>query len=459
MVDQEAKQCELELERPIFFLKTPYDPSQETGYQRETIEIIKNLLLMMIGTLSTSRGVILLFDKNRRKVEALTQRGLTSNSLNRFVQETGSEGFLNFDEITSIPLPPLFSSLNLHVQVPLNVDVTMGGIIDFGEKLSGNPYLPEDRNLLITMARHGAVAIENARLNHARIEALDQSNKELENLNKPKSRTLDHLSYELRTPFSMVQGNIRLTKKKTPSQPPPLMREEIYHSLEKILNRFSEIQQETDQIIRSHKETEKKQRLGNMDLPDFASLETIELYPFIGWILGEIKKQSAHRDLQIDLEGATDLALSMDPKILEDILRGLFKNGIENTPNEGMIKVILERKNRWRQIKLTDLGIGVTKENQRHLWDGLFHTLDTELYTSGKPYDFSAGGKGLDLLRFKTYAQRYGFDISVGSEQCRHLSTDQALCPGRISNCPHCRNPEDCYASGGSTFCISFSVG
>ena len=41
-----------------------------------------------------------------------------------------------------------------------------------------------------------------------------------------------------------------------------------------------------------------------------------------------------------------------------------------------------------------DFGIGVTKANQRHLFNGLFHTLDTELYTSKKPYDFGAGGKG-----------------------------------------------------------------
>ena len=54
MEDQEAKQFELELERRIYYLKTLYDLSLEIGYQRETNEIIKNLLLMMIGTFARS---------------------------------------------------------------------------------------------------------------------------------------------------------------------------------------------------------------------------------------------------------------------------------------------------------------------------------------------------------------------------------------------------------------------
>ena len=65
-----------------------------------------------------------------------------------------------------------------------------------------------------------------------------------------------------------------------------------------------------------------------------------------------------------------------------------------------------------------DFGIGITKENQRRLFDGLFHTLDTELYASKRPYDFGAGGKGLDLLRAKVYGQRFKFDVSVGSQRC-----------------------------------------
>jgi signal transduction histidine kinase len=148
----------------------------------------------------------------------------------------------------------------------------------------------------------------------------------------------------------------------------------------------------------------------------------------------------------------------MDSGVLEDILIGLLRNSIENTPDEGLIRVVIEQKDQWIQLKVQDFGVGITEENQRHIFSGLFHTLDTELYSSKKPYDFGAGGKGLNLLKLKLYGQRLGFDISVGSQRCLHLSTEGDLCHGKISSCEFCKKPEDCLSSGGSTFCVTFPL-
>jgi signal transduction histidine kinase len=213
--------------------------------------------------------------------------------------------------------------------------------------------------------------------------------------------------------------------------------------LERQLNRLLEIQQETDEIIRSYQKLEE---------------EPIPLFPFTEQTLEKVKQAASHREIHFHLEGQKDLSLLLAPKILKDLLDGLLKNAIENTPDEGMIRIVLEQKAQWILLKVQDFGIGITKENQRYLFDGLFHTQDTERYASKKPYDFNAGGKGLDLLRMKVYGQRLGFDISVGSQRCIHLPTDQDPCPGRISLCSHCQGTEDCFSSGGSTFCVTFPI-
>jgi signal transduction histidine kinase len=148
----------------------------------------------------------------------------------------------------------------------------------------------------------------------------------------------------------------------------------------------------------------------------------------------------------------------MDPRILEDILEGLLKNAIENTPDEGLIRILVEQKGQRVLLKVQDFGVGITEEDQEYLFDGLFHTQETELYSSKRPYDFNAGGKGLDLLRMKAYEHHLGFELSVVSRRCLHLQTRQDSCPGRISACPHCQGPEDCLSSGGSAFCVSFPV-
>lgn len=331
------------------------------------------------------------------------------------------------------------------------------GVIQLLNKSEG-VFTEEDEAFLGTFGNNASVFIEMAQLQKARIDALEQSRKELEKVSKAKSRALDHLSHELRTPLAVIQGNIRILKRKTQAQTPALIKEEIYESLEKNLNRLSAIQTETDQIIRSHGEIEKMDRAEELDIGHSVSRESIDLYPFVQRLLEAIRNLTPHRNVEILLDGVKDLTLTMDPKILEEMVTGLLKNAIENTPDEGIIRMVVEQKGQWLQIKVMDFGIGITKENRKHLFDGLFHTLDTELYTSKKPYDFGAGGKGLDLLRIKTYAQRFGFDISVASQRCIHLPTDGDLCSGKISECPHCTSRKDCSDSGGSTFCISFPI-
>ena len=468
---KDAKHSERELERRMFHLKTLYDLGQEIGYLRGTDEISRSLLMMIIGTFGASLGLILLCDVNRGKIETFTQRGVGRNSFDIFSQAIESGCFRELNEITE----PLFldesgqvqkkenffellSSFHIKIWIPFNIDSNLRGGIGLGDKLSGDPYTSDDQELLSTMARQGAVAIENARLHQARIEALENSKKELEQLNRAKSRALDHLSHELRTPLAVIQGNIRILKRKIEAQATSNVRAEIFDSLEKNLSRLSDIQQETDEIIRSHQELEVRPGFEENNHPPPTSAERIHLYSFTKGILEDVTKQSSHRTIQFEIDGEKDLNLTIDPKILEASLVALLKNATENTPDEGMIRVVFEKKGQWIQLKIMDFGIGITKENQRHLFDGLFHTLDTALYSSKKPYDFGAGGKGLNLLRIKTYGQRFGFDISAASQRCTYMPTDTDLCPGRISECPHCKGREDCFNSGGSTFCLTFSV-
>jgi len=311
--------------------------------------------------------------------------------------------------------------------------------------------------LTIAIALHiRSLEREMSSLEKARIDALEGSRNEHERLSIAKSKALAHLSHELRTPLSVIQATIRLLKRKAQAQTSPIVREEVFDIMERNLTRISNIQNETDQIIRSYQELEVTLSPETIDTKETLSMETISLCQFTERILNKVKQNVAHRDLRIQLDGTNDLSFNMDSGVLEDILIGLLKNSIENTPDEGLVRVVLEQKGQWIQLKVQDFGIGITEENQRYLFDGLFHTLDTELYTSKKPYDFGAGGKGLDLLKMKVYSKRFGFDISAGSQRCIHLPKERDLCPGKISLCKYCKQPEDCLSSGGSTFCLSF---
>jgi signal transduction histidine kinase len=186
--------------------------------------------------------------------------------------------------------------------------------------------------------------------------------------------------------------------------------------------------------------------------------QSIDLYTFVVSIVERMKGPLPGRSLDIRVDGANDLFISMDPQILRDITEGLLKNAIENTPDGGSIRIGLEQENDRIVLRVTDTGVGITEENKRYLLDGLHHAKETDLYSSKRPLEFGAGGKGLDLLRIKYYSLRFGFDITFESNRCVHIPTDHDVCPGNISRCPAIKNKEECFVSGGTTFSVSFPV-
>ena len=329
------------------------------------------------------------------------------------------------------------------------------GVIQLLNKKTGL-FTEEDETFLKTFGNHSSFFIEMAQLQKARFDALEQSRTELERLNKAKSKALDHLSHELRTPIAVIQGNLRILKRKLHVKTSPIVEEKFFTKLEKHLGRLLDIQQETDRILRTYKELEKGFLSDEFNRKSAGSFESIALVPFSEKRLEKIKERAGHRSLQFQIHGQKDLSVPMAPRILEEILEGLLKNAIENTPDEGMIRIVVEPKGPKVLLKVQDFGIGITPENQRYIFDGLFPTQETDLYSSKRPYDFNAGGKGLDLLQMKVYGQRYGLELSMESWRCIHIPTDQDICPGRIPACPHCQTQEDCLKSGGSIFTVSF---
>ena len=318
-------------------------------------------------------------------------------------------------------------------------------------------------------------------------EALVKSHKELEQLNRAKTKAVNLISHELRTPLAVIQGNLRLLKKKLKPLPIHANLQNTLEALERNLDRLSNISKETDEIFRISQELEVGALLDNLDrlwqrIEDLSDMpidvrshfdrlkawlsqylsgkteefQSINLFPFVLDVLEKVKQLSAHRNIRFQAEGKKDLFVLIDPLILQNVVEGLLKNAVENTPDGGAIRLMVEQKHGKIMLHITDYGIGITEENQAYIFDGLFHTKETELYASKKPYDFGAGGKGLDLLRMKVYGQRFDFDLSMTSKRCVYIPTDQDLCPGDITKCPHVRNAKECTASGGTTFTIAF---
>lgn len=363
------------------------------------------------------------------------------------------------------------------------------GVVELINRLDGKGFTYEDEVFLQTFNNHASVFIEMAQLQKERIDALKKSKEELERLNRTKSKALDHLAHELRTPLALMQGAVRLLKRRLERRYRDVDFEGFFEILEKNLTRLQDTQQETDKIVRVSHDGESGPIIDELDrlmgrieavsgmtedikhlfqkikewivrfVPSSSStLAVIPLYAFAAERLNEAREGSRHRTIHFYLEGDNSLSVIMDSSVLEDVVRGLIRNAVENTPDGGIVRVIVEPGDQKVLLKIQDSGVGITEENRTQIFNGLFHTQETDLYGSKNPYDFSAGGKGLDLHLAKIYGQRFGFDVLLESSRCIYIPADKDSCPGNISLCPHCRSVLDCSSAGGSTFVVVIPV-
>jgi len=139
---QEAARARQELEKRMFHLKTLYDASREIGSLIDTQAIIKNLLLMVIGTFGAERGVVLVVDPRENRITAMTHRGLDESDTavlapaveaEHLAPLLASPGVVSLDESDCAgPLP----SLDLRVWIPFEVNERLKGGIALGDKLT-----------------------------------------------------------------------------------------------------------------------------------------------------------------------------------------------------------------------------------------------------------------------------------------------------------------------------------
>ncbi len=257
------------------------------------------------------------------------------------------------------------------------------------------------------------------------------------NLERVRQRAVDHLSHELKTPLSIIAASVELLKNDETSD---ASRKKNFARIARNLDRLHGIQQLVEEILHP---------------PRFLPRSS-DVAASVVETLKEIASESAHRTVTLTPKLgplSTDL---LDPGLLKTVLRTLVKNAIEHTPDGGEVVITIENAQPGILLKVKDEGVGIPIPDQEFIFDGFHHIVETDDYSSKKPYDFDAGGKGLELLRLKSLSQAGYFDIVFESNRCKYIPTSRDHCPGRIADCPHAQNVADCEESGGTAFTVLF---
>jgi PAS domain S-box-containing protein len=368
--------------------------------------------------------------------------------------------------------------------VPLKSRDKTIGVLAAVNKKEGS-FDDTDLELMNMISGTVALSIENARFS----EELRAAYHEVSMLNKAKDKVINHLSHEIKTPVAVLLATLNILAKRLS----PLPRETWETTLERAkrnLERILDIQYEVTDIMQNSDfrgyhllsnlldecadelEAVAAEELGEGKLverlrrridaifgPRIIEARDIDLISFTDKLLQRIRPNHAHRVLDIKRSFDPSPPVHIPEDVLDKIITGLVKNAIENTPDMGRIEIVIRPELAGTELIVRDYGVGITEEYQRRIFEGFFPTQENINYSSKRPYDFNAGGKGADLLRTKIFSEKYHFNIEMHSDRCRFIPGETDICYGNITRCQFCADKEDCYSSGGTLFRLFFPAG
>jgi PAS domain S-box-containing protein len=204
-----------------------------------------------------------------------------------------------------------------------------------------------------TLILHEAIA----ELENTKIELNEALKKERE-LNDMKSRFVSMASHEFRTPLATILSSVSLVSKyaaagDTAKQEKHIARiKSSIHDLTEILNDFLSLSKLEEGKVTS-------------------APEMFDLEQFIREIISEMN-MLAKQGQQIRYRHSGSAAVITDKKLLKNILFNLISNAIKFSPEDTAVNVVSAISNEMVQVDIKDQGIGISREDQKHLFERFF---------------------------------------------------------------------------------------
>jgi signal transduction histidine kinase len=251
--------------------------------------------------------------------------------------------------------------------LPLISQNKIFGLIVLGNKKSGDAYTVEDIKLLETLANQAAIAIENARLYNNMQEIVAEQTKDLKAKNihlkkllKMRSEFLNIASHQLRTPISVIKGNIAELLE-TIDKNAPKDKQYAYQAIkiktEKLVQIIADI------LYSAELDT------GPFDLSD-RELDKIEIVPYLTKIIKDHEYEANQKNIALKLVNPPKepIFVYASEHYLEVILDNLIINALIYTRDGGRIEIAIKPKADTVRIEVKDNGIGIPEADQKELF-------------------------------------------------------------------------------------------
>lgn len=231
----------------------------------------------------------------------------------------------------------------------------------------------------------------------------------IQRLFKTQERLVADVSHELRTPITTVQGNIELLRRMADAKSTPHAKQaELVSEISRDI--LQEVENETERMGRMISDLLLLAQADSGELQ--LQKETVEMDTLLLDVYRQIKRIAERNKgegaLEIRLGGEDQALVCGDRERLRQLLLNLAENAVKYTPSGGIITLGLENQDGWVRVYVQDTGIGISEEDQAHIFE--------RFYRTDKARSRELGGSGLGLSIAQWIAKVHNGSITVESE-------------------------------------------
>jgi signal transduction histidine kinase len=257
-------------------------------------------------------------------------------------------------------------------------------------------YLIKGQITADNLERSVRYAIQQRQLEEQRVNHLleQEARRQAENANKAKDEFLATLSHELRMPLNVMLGWVQLLRKNGRDD---AIFERALDAIERSARTQTQLVEDLLDIA----------RITNDSLQ--MTMRPVDLGSVIGPAVEGLRPVADARSITIEVsQPASPVIISGDPHRLQQVVNNLLSNAIKFTPEQGLVKVMLENSGAKSTITVTDNGRGIEREFLPQIFQRYTQSSDAKATRKG--------GLGLGLAIVHKIVKLHGGSITAESD-------------------------------------------
>ncbi len=279
--------------------------------------------------------------------------------------------------------------------LPLLVKDEISGMIVLGSKISGDPYFEQDIDLLMGLSNQASIALYNARLYsevqdlsqnlekkvEEQVKELKMAYRKLQRLDKVKTEFMSIVSHQLRTPLSIIKGQLSMVREGVYEEDKDKERkvlQNVYDANERLIALVNDVLNISR--IQSGRVDLGKERV---DLVEVTRNTTERMRP-------SLNGKKVELIFEEPLEKLPEIEIDISK--IENVIINLIDNAVKYT-EDGEVRVSVEKEEDSLKVSIKDTGEGMNKEEIEKLFDTFSRG------GAGKKHWIQGSGLGLYIAR------------------------------------------------------------